>query len=146
MLLAPLDELDAARDCMLLLGCQTVLERIATFLLSVYRRSAYQGCAREPSQTGPVIAISISRRDLATYLGTTVETISRSIHLMARMGIIRILDPRRLQILNSRRLVQMSGREELGGSDQISPTDIMGRLGWGSGTPRDNEARTNAGI
>lgn len=146
MLLAALDELDAARDCMLLLGCQTVLERIATFVLSIYRRSAYKGCAREPGQTSPVIAIPISRRDLATYLGTTVETISRSIHLMARMGVIRILDPRHLQILNSHRLVQMSGREELGRSDQISPTDIMGRLGWGGGIQRDYEADTNAAI
>lgn len=111
MLLSILDELDAARDWMLLLGCQTVSEKVATFLIILQRRIENQGC-RHHTDPKPLVTVPISRRDMATYLGTTVETISRTIQLMSRKGIIRILDSQHFELLRRDRLIEISGRQE----------------------------------
>lgn len=125
MLLSVLDELDAARDWMLLLGCQSVLERVATFLIILHRRVDNQGCGRRADQAKPCLAVPIGRRDMATYLGTTVETISRTIRLMARKGVIRIIDPQHFEVLRRDRLVTMSGRQEF--ATGYSDTDVLSR-------------------
>lgn len=111
MLLAILTELDGARDWMLLLGSKTVPERIASFLLLLDRRYAEQmppGARRDKR----LVKVPVRRRDVAAYLGTTVETISRIIQGLARKGVIRIVDPQRFEILNEARLVRASGHGE----------------------------------
>ncbi len=110
LLLSVLDELDAARDWMVLLGCQNALERVGSFLIFLQLRS-------EPGKGGqssspPCISIPVSRRDFAAYLGTTVETISRTIQYMARKSVIEIVDPQHFIVLNWNRLIKMSGRDD----------------------------------
>jgi CRP/FNR family transcriptional regulator, anaerobic regulatory protein len=112
MLLMTLDELDAARDWMLLLGAQTVLERLISFMMILIRRSQRQKSLGASDGGAMTLTIPISRRDLATYIGTTVETISRKIQHLSRKRTIRIIDPRHFEILNYGQLVKMSGREE----------------------------------
>lgn len=107
MLMAISHELDAAQDWMLLLATQTVTERIATFLLILRKKSAASARACGPS----FVEVPISRRDMAAYLGTTVESISRSIQQMARSGVIRILDPQHFEIADPQRLVFLSGHD-----------------------------------
>lgn len=111
VLLSTLDELDAARDWMVLLGCQSVMERVAAFLLIVRRRMMKM--ASDEWMPGPHISVPIGRRDMATYLGTTVESISRTVRFMARKGVIRIIDPQNFEVVRWDRLVALSGREEL---------------------------------
>lgn len=111
VLLSTLDELDAARDWMVLLGCQTVLERVAAFLIIVRRRMLK--LAPGDAMPGMHISVPIGRRDMATYLGTTVESISRTIRFMARKGVIRIIDAQNFEVVHWDRLVDLSGREEL---------------------------------
>lgn len=111
MLLSMLDELEGAQNWMLLLGCQSVTERIATFLLILRRRSA----KLQPDSVqclGNSVTIPISRRDMAAYLGTTVESISRSIQEMARHRVLSIINPQQFRILDERRLIELSGRED----------------------------------
>lgn len=112
MLLAILEELDAARDWMLLLGSQTVRERIASFLLLLHRRLHRQGGPLGHRGDVRVVKVPVGRRDVAAYLGTTVESISREIHELDRRGAIRILDPQHFEILDRAKLVCLSGREE----------------------------------
>lgn len=76
-----LDELDAARDWMLLLGCKTARERVATFLSLVLRRAA--------AEAAPLKAeLPLGREAMASYLGLTIETVSRQITALRRDGII----------------------------------------------------------
>ncbi len=128
LLLSVLDELDAARDWMLLLGCQTVRERVATFLLVLARR----GAERSVPNTACIAArvrVPVSRKDMAAYLGTTPESISRAIHKFARDGLIRIIDPLCFEIVQRHGLVRASGREELHAVDEdrlVQRMNVMG--------------------
>ena len=58
-----------AENHMLLLGRKTSLERVAAFLLEMGRRLTPAG----------IIALPINRRDIADYLGLTLETVSRAL-------------------------------------------------------------------
>ncbi|WP_179379708.1 transcriptional regulator FnrL [Jannaschia marina] len=76
-----LDELDAARDWMLLLGRKTAREKVATFLAYVLKRAS--------TAHGPLRAdLPLSRGDMASYLGLTIETVSRQMTALKREGII----------------------------------------------------------
>lgn len=136
LMLNTLDELDAARNWMLLLGCQTMPERVASFLLMLCRRG-------EPDEwvSGANLSIHlpISRRDMASYLGTTGETISRVIHEMSRRGIIKIRNAQDFEILNKRQLVRMSGRDDLSIRPAIAAQSSRSpyeRLAAANGLPR----------
>ena len=107
MLTAVSRELDTAQDWMLLLATQSVPERLATFLLILRKRSLAQSIAVSPTR----VEIPISRRDLAAYLGTTVESISRAVQQMARGGIIHIDGPQRFEIVDLQRLIALSNHD-----------------------------------
>ncbi len=70
--------LQHAEDHMLLLGRKTSLERVAAFLLEMDRRLAAAG----------VMALPMNRRDIADYLGLTLETVSRALSCLHRKGIL----------------------------------------------------------
>ncbi|PZX10912.1 CRP/FNR family transcriptional regulator [Palleronia aestuarii] len=78
-----LDELDAARDWMLLLGRKTARERVATLLALVLRRAA--------ADARPLRAeLPLGREAMASYLGLTIETVSRQITALKRDDVIRL--------------------------------------------------------
>ena len=86
-----LDELDAARDWMLLLGRKGAVERLAIFLLDMEARTQGHG----------VVDLPMSRIDIADYLGVTFETVSRSLTQLERDNVIAIPSTREVRILNS---------------------------------------------
>lgn len=84
-----LDELDAAREWMLLLGRKTARERIASFLCILARREA---ALHHKTVTGAIsIDLPLTREELADYLGLTQETVSRQISALRRDGILDLL-------------------------------------------------------
>lgn len=124
MLVSISHELDAAQDWMLLLATQSVTERVATFLLILRKKQV--GTAISNNCAAPVVEVPIARKDMAAYLGTTVESISRSIQHMARSGIIRILDPHRFAIMDQRRLFVLSGQNP---EEFDEPSILLQRFG-----------------
>src|SRR6201994_2589184 len=70
--------LQHAEDHMLLLGRKTSLERVAAFLLEMDHRLTDTG----------MIALPMSRRDIADYLGLTLETVSRALSYLRGRGIL----------------------------------------------------------
>lgn len=108
-----IDDLARARNRLLLFGCHTTMERMATYLLLQLftHRSAPLPDRSLPGED--IAACPISRRDLASYLGTSVETISRNIQMLSRQGILRIIDSAHFEVLDQRRLLARSGYSEL---------------------------------
>ena len=86
--------LQHAEDHMLLLGRKTSLERVAAFLLEMDGRL---------TAAGGVIALPMCRRDIADYLGLTLETVSRALSEFQRKGYLKFLGQtqRQIAILNA---------------------------------------------
>jgi len=76
------DELAAAHNQMLLLGRKTARERLATFLLMVDDRTADW---REETN---LLQLTMTRSDIADYLGLTTETVSRTFTQFRKDGLI----------------------------------------------------------
>jgi CRP/FNR family transcriptional regulator len=107
-----LNELDATREWSVLLGCQKTRERIAGFLLMLLRRNGFRGCSKDGQDANGIINLPISRKDIAMYLGMTLETISRQLQAMSRAGILKRIDSNQFEILLPRRLAEIATHEE----------------------------------
>jgi CRP/FNR family transcriptional regulator len=103
-----LDELDAAREWILLLSGHRVTERVASFLLVMLRRSGRGG---GQGGEGRVVRIPISRHDLAHHLGTRPESLSRAFHQLQKSGAIEMIDPYTIRITHVAALVEASGAD-----------------------------------
>src|SRR6266567_1974986 len=69
-------------DHLMLLGRQTALERVSSFLLSLQERLG--------ADEGDAMEIPMSRQDMADYLGLTIETVCRVLAKLRRSRVIGI--------------------------------------------------------
>ncbi|MDU8944388.1 transcriptional regulator FnrL [Ovoidimarina sediminis] len=104
-----LDELDAARDWMLLLGRKTAREKIATLLTIIVRRDSEIQQVLEKGRA--TLTLPLTREAMADYLGLTLETVSRQISALKREGVIELEGTRQLTVPDIRRLVAEAGDE-----------------------------------
>ncbi|MEM8742586.1 MAG: helix-turn-helix domain-containing protein [Pseudomonadota bacterium] len=102
-----LDELDAAREWMVVLGRKTAREKIASFLSIVMRRRA--GLRKRPPWDGIEIDLPLTREAMADYLGLTIETVSRQIGALKRDGTIKLNGARNLTIPDVAALCHAAG-------------------------------------
>ncbi|MEM8840395.1 MAG: helix-turn-helix domain-containing protein [Pseudomonadota bacterium] len=102
-----LDELDAARNWMLLLGRKSALEKVASFLMILARRSA--GLEKLSIVNGSSFTIPMTRETMAEYLGLTIETVSRQMTALRKQGILELRDSRIVIILDVASLITASG-------------------------------------
>ncbi|MFC2969172.1 Crp/Fnr family transcriptional regulator [Acidimangrovimonas pyrenivorans] len=107
-----LDEIDAAREWLLLLGGRKAVERVASFLLILCRQElARRGTDWDGS---PIpVRLPLSRADLARHLGTRPETLSRALHALEDRGVLVIHDPGRFEVTDPEGLVNISGHDLL---------------------------------
>lgn len=89
-----------AEDHMLLLGRKTSLERVAAFLIEMDKRSTAAG----------VLALPMCRRDIADYLGLTLETVSRCLSRLHDVGILGFIG-------NNQRQIVLLDRDQLASLD-----------------------------
>lgn len=89
-----------AEDHMLLLGRKTSLERVAAFLIEMDRRSTAAG----------ILALPMCRRDIADYLGLTLETVSRALSRLHGLGVLDFIG-------NNQRQIVLRDREALASLD-----------------------------
>lgn len=108
-----LDELDAAREWMLILGRKTAREKIASLLTIIARREATVGLQ---TLKGPiVIDLPLTREAMADYLGLTIETVSRQISALRKEGVIELDGTRRIIVPDIRLLMAETGDDMDGG-------------------------------
>jgi CRP/FNR family transcriptional regulator, anaerobic regulatory protein len=105
------DEIDAARDWMLVLGCKTAEEKVASLILLIIRRL---GSARadEVMSSEPIgYELPLSRTEMAEYLGLRIETVSRQIKRLRAAGIIEIDTGRGIKVPAIAELERIAGKD-----------------------------------
>ncbi|KAF0175660.1 MAG: helix-turn-helix domain-containing protein [Hyphomonadaceae bacterium] len=91
-------ELGRAQDHALVLGRLNAEERVAAFLRDMAARAG----------SGDSIDLPMSRTDIADYLGLTIETVSRTLTHMERLGAIRFAGARRIHLRGGRPLAKVA--------------------------------------
>lgn len=108
-----LDELDSAREWMLLLGRKTAREKIASLFVIMARRDA--ALNRTLPQDGLRFPLYITREAMADYLGLTIETVSRQISALRKDGLVELGENRMVHVPDFVRLIDESGDDADGG-------------------------------
>lgn len=108
-----LDELDAAREWMLILGRKTAREKISSLLAILARREA--SLALKNTQDGMSLELPLTREAMADYLGLTLETVSRQMSALKRDGIVALEGKRIVRIPDFDRLQLETGDDCDGG-------------------------------
>ena len=81
-------DLAEAYDHLLVLGRQTAAEKVMSFLVDVADRQA----------TDNLVKLTMSRQDIADYLGLTIETVSRTLTQLERRGALEVKSARRIEL------------------------------------------------
>ncbi|AXI45229.1 transcriptional regulator [Sulfitobacter sp. SK012] len=105
-----LDELDAARDWMVLLGRKTAREKICTFIEMLIRRSAPTGASADQ-----LVNLHMTRDQIADFLGLTLETVSRQFNALKKDGVIDFSDRRQFVVKDHAALHDETGDDADGG-------------------------------
>ncbi|EJT01251.1 Crp/Fnr family transcriptional regulator [Rhizobium sp. CCGE 510] len=87
-----LNELDAAREWMLTLGRRTAEEKVASLLHLIAAH------AETATATNTAFDLSLSRAEIADFLGLTIETVSRQLTRLRKSGVIRIENIRHITV------------------------------------------------
>jgi CRP/FNR family transcriptional regulator len=107
-----LDELDAARQWMLILGRKTAREKIASLLSTLVQRE--RSLAGASTEDGVSFELPLTREAMADYLGVTLETVSRQISALKKEGVIVLEGSRHIRIPHLERLRQEAGDDSCG--------------------------------
>lgn len=106
-----LDELDSARDWMLLLGRKTAREKIATFLMMIVRRTTDTNDVSGAMNTH--VTLPLTREAMADYMGLTLETVSRQFSGLRKDGLIELDGKRHILIPDVAALRAQTGSDEI---------------------------------
>ena len=102
------DNLQHVENHLLLLGRQSATERVGAFLLEMNGRLTSAGA----------MALPMGRRDIADYLGLTVETVARALSGFQRKGYLKVAGPMHREII----VLDPAGLTELDSSGLSSGT------------------------
>ncbi|ABG30914.1 transcriptional regulator FnrL [Roseobacter denitrificans] len=108
-----LDELDAAREWMLVLGRKTAREKIASLLAIIARRDAI--LSKNTESNSLVFDLPLTREAMSDYLGLTLETVSRQMSALKKDGVVVLEGKRRIVVPDMDRLMEEAGDDSDGG-------------------------------
>lgn len=118
-----MDELDAAREWVLMLNGRRVIEKVAAFLLFLLRRQLEHGKGKGPMPQ--TVKVPMDRANFARCIAIRPETLSRALHDLAGEGMIRLKNVNEFEILDLPRLVDLAAHDvttavEAAGRDRTS--------------------------
>ena len=102
------DDLNEARQWIFALGQKIATEKLATFLLWLLKERQSHCVYALRLEGIPVVHIPFSRREIADFLGLTIETISRIFSKLKASGMIRLIDSRNIEICDTDGLRQIA--------------------------------------
>jgi CRP/FNR family nitrogen fixation transcriptional regulator len=87
-----------AQDHSILLGRKSALEKVAAFLMELAQHSP----------GAETVALTMTRRDIADYLGLTIETVSRMLAQLERKSVIELPTARQIRFKNPAALRELN--------------------------------------
>jgi CRP-like cAMP-binding protein len=99
-------ELASTQEHQVLLGRKSALEKLASFLLTLVRRSGGEFAQLQQFQ------IPMTRMDIADYLGLTVETVCRTLTKLKVMGVIDVPQTTTVVVRQMHMLKELAEREK----------------------------------
>jgi CRP/FNR family transcriptional regulator, anaerobic regulatory protein len=90
-------EIVQEHDHLFLLGSMQAQARVASFLLNLLHRLHQRG------QAANELLLRMTREEMGSYLGLTIETVSRTLSKLAKSGVIAV-DQRHIRVLQSQAL------------------------------------------
>lgn len=102
-----LDELEAARLWMTVLGRKTAREKVASFLSIIAGRRAF--LAADTPKANISFELPMTREGIADYLGLTIETISRQFSALKKAGVIELQGARHVRVPDYESLREAAG-------------------------------------
>lgn len=95
-------ELAGMHDHFVLVGRKSSVEKIASFLLALARRNGNEDARNVTFQ------LPMTRTDIADFLGLTIETVSRRLTMLRKMGVIDLPQITTVHVLDMDRLEELA--------------------------------------
>ena len=103
-------QLSALHEHTVLLGRKTAMERIASFLMRCVPGRGGYGCpGPRPGDDDASVRLTMTRQEIADYLGLTIETVSRSLTKLRNAGVVSINNLDEICIHDVCRLCRLTG-------------------------------------
>ena len=99
-------EVNNMQEHFLMLGRKTAMEKLASFLVAVMDRSA------TVHRDALEFDLPMKRSDIADFLGVTIETVSRNLTKLRRMGVIDLPKTQLVRVSSSERLRALAENEK----------------------------------
>jgi CRP/FNR family transcriptional regulator len=103
-----LDELELARDWLLRLGRSTAQEKLAAFILLIWRRIRVPGCESCAQPQAQPFDLPLSRSEIGDFLGLRIETVSRQLKALEAAGAIATGPGRIISVKDARALERLT--------------------------------------
>ncbi|WP_082735843.1 Crp/Fnr family transcriptional regulator [Polycladidibacter stylochi] len=107
-----LGQMENLHEHAVLLGRKSALERVATFLMSLVPNRGGTGCEGPPEPEADdtrTVVLSMTRQEIADYLGLTIETVSRVVSQLKKRGLIKVEKQDSIHITNICGICQLTG-------------------------------------
>lgn len=103
-------KMETMHEHAMLLGRKSAMERVASFLMRMVPDRGDIDCPGPANERDEkLIELSMTRQEIADYLGLTIETVSRAISELKRRGLVRIEKQDRILITRVCGICQISG-------------------------------------
>jgi CRP/FNR family transcriptional regulator len=105
-----LSQIETLHDHAVLLGRKSAAERVASFLMHFVPNRGVSGCAGPtPGRDDKLVPLTMTRQEIADYLGLTIETVSRVISEFKRRGLVIAEKQDRLRLTDVCGICQLTG-------------------------------------
>ncbi|MCE1234772.1 MAG: helix-turn-helix domain-containing protein [Hyphomicrobiales bacterium] len=104
------EQIERLHDHAVLLGRKSAFERVASFLMRFVPKRGVPGClGPQNGKDEQVIELTMTRQEIADYLGLTIETVSRVISDLKRRGLLSIERQDRIRLTDVCGICRLTG-------------------------------------
>ncbi|MEP3275087.1 MAG: cyclic nucleotide-binding domain-containing protein [Stappiaceae bacterium] len=103
-------QMESLHDHAVLLGRKSAIERVTTFIMRLIPNRGNAVCTGPTAQPDQCrVVLSMTRQEIADYLGLTIETVSRVISELKRRGLVKAEKQDRLIVTNTCAVCRLTG-------------------------------------